>query len=46
MFEANKVDNERNEIREIIINDKEKLKNIILNKCVITNDIFYYKNRL
>ena len=46
MFEANKVDNEYNEIREIIINDKKKLRNITFNKCVITNDILYYKNRL
>ena len=46
MFETNKVDNEYNEIREIIINDKKKLRNIIFNKCAIINDIFYYKNRL
>ena len=42
----NKIDNEYNEIREIIINDKKKLKNIIFNKCIIANDIFYYKDRL
>ena len=46
MFKTNKVDNEYNEIREIIINNKKKLKNITLNKCVITNNIFYHKNRL
>ena len=46
MFETNKIDNEYNEIREIIINNKKKLKNITLNKCVITNDILYHKNRL
>ena len=46
MFEANKIDNKYNKIREIIINNKKKLRNIIFNKCVITNDIFYYKNRL
>ena len=46
IFETNKIDNEYNEIREIIINDKKKLKDIILNKCVIINDILYYKNRL
>ena len=46
MFEANKIDNEYNEIREAIINDKEKLKDITLNKCAITNDILYHKNRL
>ena len=42
----NKIDNEYNEICEIIINGKKKLKDIIFNKCVIINDIFYYKNRL
>ena len=46
VFEANKVDNKYNEIRETIINNKKKLKDIIFNKCVIINDIFYYKNRL
>ena len=46
MFKTNKIDNEYNEIREIIINDKKKLKNITFNKCVIINDILYYKNRL
>ena len=46
VFKANKVDNECNEICEIIINDKKKLKDITFNKCVITNDILYYKNRL
>ena len=44
--EANKVDKEYNNIREIIINDKKKLKDIIFNKCVITNEILYYKIRL
>ena len=46
MFETNKIDNECNEIRETIIDDKEKLKDITLNKCVIINDILYYKDRL
>ena len=46
MFEAKKIDNEYNKIRETIINNKKKLKNITFNKCAITNDIFYYKNRL
>ena len=46
MFEANKIDNKYNEIRKIIINNKKKLKDIIFNKCVIINDILYYKNRL
>ena len=46
MFEANKIDNEYNEIRETIIDDKKKLRDIIFNKCAITNDILYYKNRL
>ena len=43
MFETNKVDDECNEIREAIVNDKKKLRNI---KCIIINDILYYKNRL
>ena len=34
------------EIREIIINEKNKLRGITLNKCVIINDILYYKDRL
>ena len=46
MFKINKIDNEYNEIREIIINNKKKLRNIIFNKCAITNDILYHKNRL
>ena len=46
MFEVNKIDNEYNEIYKIIINNKKKLKDIIFNKCVITNNILYYKNRL
>ena len=46
MFETNKINNEYNEIRETIINDKKKLKNITLNKCVIINDILYHKDRL
>ena len=46
VFEANKIDNEYNKIREIIINNKKKLKDIIFNKCVIMNNIFCYKNRL
>ena len=41
MFETNKIDNEYNNIREIIIDDKEKLKNIIFNKCV-----YYKRNSL
>ena len=46
MFEIKKINNKYNKIRETIINNKEKLKNIIFNKCVIIKDIFYYKNRL
>ena len=46
MSEANKVDNECNNIREIIIDDKEKLRDIIFNKCVIMNEVFFHKNRL
>ena len=46
VFEINKTDEECDDIRETIINEKNKLKDITLNKCVITNDILYYKNRL
>ena len=46
IFEINKTNEEYNNIRETIINEKDKLKNIIFSKCVITNDVFYYKNRL
>ena len=46
MFEANKVDDECNEIREAIIDDKEKLRDITLNKCAIMNNILYHKDRL
>ena len=42
----NKVDKKYNDIRETIINGKKKLKDIIFKKCVITNEILYYKNRL
>ena len=41
--ETNKVDEEYNNIREIIINNKNKLRDIIFDKCVITNEVFYYK---
>ena len=46
MFKTNKIDDDYNEIREIIINDKKKLRDITFNKCVIMNEAFYYKNRL
>ena len=46
IFEANKVDNDYNEIREIIINNKKKLRDIIFNKCVIINEALYHKDRL
>ena len=46
MFEANKIDQECDEIRETIINEKNKLKGITLNKCVITKNILYHKDRL
>ena len=46
IFKTNKIDKECDDIRETIINDKNKLKNITLNKCVIINDILYHKNRL
>ena len=46
VFKTNKIDQKCDNIREIIINEKNKLRNITFNKCVITNDISYYKNRL
>ena len=46
MFKANKINNKYNKICETIINNKKKLKDIIFNKYIIANDIFYYKNRL
>ena len=46
VFEANKVDQECDEIRETIINKKNKLRGITLNKCVITKNILYHKDRL
>ena len=46
MFKANKIHNDCNEIHEIIINNNKKLRNITLNKCVVINEMFYYKNRL
>ena len=46
IFKINKIDEECDNIRETIINEKNKLKDIIFNKCVITNDVLYYKNRL
>ena len=46
IFEINKINEEYDNIRETIINEKNKLKDITFNKCVIINDVFYYKNRL
>ena len=46
MLKTNKINKEYNNIREIIIIDKEKLRDIIFHKYVIINDIYYYKNRL
>ena len=46
MSEINKVDNLCNDIRETIIDDKEKLRDIILDKCVIINEILFHKDRL
>ena len=46
MSETNKTNKKYNEIRETIINNKNKLRDITLNKCVITNEILYYKDRL
>ena len=41
--ETNKTNEENNNIREIIINDKNKLRDITFNKCVIINEILYHK---
>ena len=46
MFKAIKIDNKYNNKCEIIINNKERLRDIIFNKCVIINEVFNYKNRL
>ena len=46
IFEINKIDEKCDNIRETIINEKNKLKDITFNKCIITNDVLYYKNRL
>ena len=46
MFKMNKINNDYNEIREAIINNNKKLRNIIFNKCVIMNEAFYHKDRL
>ena len=46
VLRINKIDKKYNNIREIIIANKEKLENIIYNKCVIINEILYYKNYL
>ena len=41
--ETNKDDEKCDNIRETIINDKKKLRNITSNKCVIINEILYHK---
>ena len=46
MLKINKIDNEYNNIREININNKKKLRDSIFNKCDIVNEVFYYKNYL
>ena len=46
VLKVNKIDKKYNNICEIIIVNKEKFKDIIFNKCVIINEILYYKNRL
>ena len=46
VFEANKVDQECDKIRETIINKKNKLRDITLNKYAITKNILYHKDRL
>ena len=44
--ETNKTNEKCDDIREIIIIGKNKLRDITLNKYVIINDVLYYKNRL
>ena len=46
ILKINKINKKYNNIREIIIINKKKFKNITLNKCVIINKILYYNNRL
>ena len=46
MFKTNKIDEEYDNIRETITNDKDKLRDIIFNKYAIINEVLYYKDRL
>ena len=46
MSETNKTNKECDDIREIIIIEKNKLRGIIFSKCAIINDVLYHKNRL
>ena len=43
VFKTNKIDEEYINIRETIINNKNKLRDIIFNKCAIINEILYHK---
>ena len=45
VFETNKVDKEYDNIREAIIIEKNKLRNIIFDKCVIIKIVYKYLNR-
>ena len=46
MAEDNKVNKKCFDIRNAIIKEKIKLRNITLIKCFIIDDMFYYKDRL
>ena len=46
VFETNETNKEHDNIRETIINNKNKLRDITLNKCVIINENLYHKDRL
>ena len=35
-----------NEIYKIIVEGKNRLRGVMLNKCIIKNEVLYYKNRL
>ena len=46
IVKINRIDKKYSEIYNAIINNKEKLQDIILAKYFINNEVLYYKNRL
>ena len=46
IVQKNKVNKFYNEIYKTIIKDKNKLREVIFNKCFIKDKVLYYKNRL